>query len=313
MQSKKTFESNVNNYEKKFIVNPKNAKCLSPYEIKIPIQEVETMNQILFSFLSHEYKKKHKRDLEELHIIYIKDQDRGWHFVKIDSLRFHQLQKPKAVNRSLIVKSRITPASEIEEIHLPSQNTTSQSSESSFSTVVMKNPQIRIRQFSAIKAKSCFQPPSNETGFLGQKKIKLIIDMAALKYDILTKASKMCPEDMLKFEMKYGSPSVWAPTAVKIHKNLVKSPLQPLFAGFNREKLKNYETSIERLLCCKIDMQYKKEMHLFHKGFKISNLDYDLYREIFTRCIKKIVKDQSDFEMIMINFDSLREFIVEID
>ncbi|OMJ78496.1 hypothetical protein SteCoe_21649 [Stentor coeruleus] len=313
LQSKKTFESNAVNYENLFIVNPKNVKCLSPYEIKIPIQEVEVMNQTLFSFLSHEYKKKYKKDLEELHIIYIKDQDRGWYFVKIDSLKFYQQKKPKAINKSVIIKSRITPASELEEIHLPSQTTTSQSIESSFSTSIINNPKIRIRQFSTIKAKSCFQPSSSETNLLGQKKIKLIIDRAALKYDILTKASKMCSEDMMKFEKKYGSPSIWAPTAVKIHKNLVKSPLQPLFVGFNREKLKNYETSIERLLCCKIDMQYKREMHLFHKGFKISNLDYDLYREIFTRCIRKVVKDQSDFEMIMINFDSLREFIVEID
>lgn len=118
---------------------------------------------------------------------------------------------------------------------------------------------------------------------------------------------------MQKLELKYGAVEFWAPAAVKIHKNLVKSPLQPFFIGFNREKLKRYERSIEKILCCKVDHQYKKEMQIFHKGFSISNADYDLYRKIFSRCVKKIVKDEKDFELVMINFDSLREFIVEIE
>lgn len=312
-QSKKSSDSHLISPEKSYIVNPRNAKFLSPYLVKIALPEIEIMTQAIFPFLSQEYKKRHKKDVEEIHLIYIKDQDRGWYFLKVDSIEFLNPKKIKELNKSNLLKSKTPPVCGIEELHLPLQTTLSNCVESNFNLSTLNKPKIRVRFCSNIKAKSSFHPASNTANVLEQNKIKLIIDRAALKYDIFTKTSKICHKDMQKLEQKYGAVEVWAPAAVKIHKNLVKSPLQHFFIAFNREKLKRYERSIEKILCCKVDHQYKKEMQIFHKGFSISNADYDLHRKIFSRCVKKIVKDEKDFELVMINFDSLREFIVEIE
>lgn len=335
---KPKLEKTIKNPEELYIINPQNTKCLTPYTVKVAIPEVEAMIRKIFQILSNKFAKNCSKSIDELQLIFIKDPEKGWLFLKVEAIKLDQPFEYQEDN-------------EITNICESSFKTEMDESKFTFNTSVIADvespkqvevpeKQIRIRRFSSIRAKNLKEndlgqsldaingsllrkrdekrkKPRIDEGksftVIQNRKYELLINEAALNYDIYTKAQKLCQKDICKFAQKYGAKEIWTKAAVKIHKSLLKSPLGGFFSNFNREKFKSYSTSIEKILCCKVDSKYKKEMHDFHKGFSISNQDYDSYRVLFLKNIKKIVQDPKDLEIIMMNFDMLRKYIVEIE
>ncbi|OMJ78727.1 hypothetical protein SteCoe_21405 [Stentor coeruleus] len=322
--------------EELYIINPQNTKCLTPYTVKVSIPEVEAMIRKIFQILSNKFAKNCGKSIDELQLIFIKDPEKGWFFLKVEAIKLDQPFDYQEDNEltNICESSFKTEMDESKFLF----NTSVIADVESPKQVEVPEKQIRIRRFSSIRAKNFKENDMGESldaidfarkrdekrkksridegksfTVIQNRKYELLINEAVLNYDIYTKAQKLCQKDICKFAQKYGAKEVWTEAAVKIHKSLLKSPLGKFFSNFNREKFISYSKSIEKILCCKIDSKYKKEMHLFHKGFAISNQDYDSYRVLFLKNIKKIVQDPKDLEIIMMNFDMLRKYIVEIE
>ncbi|OMJ90922.1 hypothetical protein SteCoe_6585 [Stentor coeruleus] len=331
--------------EELYVINPQDTKCLIPYQIKVSIPEVNAMIQKLYLIFSHKFAKNYNKSIDELQLIFIKDTEKGWLLLKIEAVKlnepfeYQEDSESLAMNETSFKTEMDESRFHLNESRLPLY-TTIVPLEESFEKSILPHNKIRIRHFSSIIAKNIQEKEmiqcskvvdssalnlkiskkrnrvtDNIKDFtvFPNKKYELLINEAALNYDVYTKAHKLCQDDICKFSQKYGAQEVWTTAAVKIHKSLLKSPLCNFFSNFNSEKFKNYAKSIERILCLKVNSKYKKEMQDFHKGFSISNHDYDMYRNIFAENIKKIVRDSNDFEIIMMNFDVLRKFIVEIE
>lgn len=311
-QIKVTDESNAQAFENIYVVRSENAKCLMPYSIKFPIAEIETMNRSLFTLLYHEYTKKHHKTINELHIVYIKDQYRGWLFLKVKAVKFVEITKLEPLPEKNLTLS-LSPKHIRSNPNIKLSDSYNQPLEDTLSPIASSKSPIKIRQFSNIKARNAFQQAQTENDVVRQSTFKLLIDQAALKYDIFTKGTKLCPYDISQFQEKYGCTEIWASTASKIHKNIIKSNLRPFFQNFTSAKLKGYQESIQKLLSCHVDNKFKEELRNAHRGFSISSQDYEDYRGIFLGTLKKITKDEDFIRFIMLNFDCLREYIVEVE
>ncbi|OMJ67416.1 hypothetical protein SteCoe_35439 [Stentor coeruleus] len=305
-------ESNTQAFENIYVVRSENAKCLMPYSIKFPIAEIESMNKSLFTLLYHEYIKKHHKAINELYLVYIKDQYRGWLFLKVKALKFEKPTKLDPLPERNLTLS-VSPKHIKSNPNLKLNGSYNQPLEDTLSPITSSKSPIKIRHFSNIKARNAFQQAQAENNVVQQSTFKLLIDQAALKYDIATKGTKLCPYDISQFQEKYGCHEIWASTASKIHKNIIKSNLRPFFQNFTSAKLKGYQESIQKLLSCNIDKKFKEELKNAHKGFSISSQDYEDYRGIFLGTLKKVTKDEDFIRFIMLNFDCLREYIVEVE
>lgn len=91
---------NVNNYRqsrpicintqekyKKYIISSNDFKNLSYYSMKTYLPDVEKMTCILFTMLFKEYKVKYNKDVDEIQLIYIKDQNQGWLLLKVKAIK----------------------------------------------------------------------------------------------------------------------------------------------------------------------------------------------------------------------------------
>jgi hypothetical protein len=94
---------NVNNYRqsrpiyintqekyKKYIISSTDFKNLSYYSLKTYLPDVEKTTSIIFTMLFKEYKVKYNKDVDEIQLVYIKDQNQGWLLLKVKAIKCTQ-------------------------------------------------------------------------------------------------------------------------------------------------------------------------------------------------------------------------------
>ncbi|OMJ96203.1 hypothetical protein SteCoe_161 [Stentor coeruleus] len=170
---------------------------------------------------------------------------------------------------------------------------------------------ISVRNIGEIKASNSFQKLQNKSSIMYTKGHIKQIDDCVQSYEKLSFKAKMQSKNFCGPSEKYAPMCFWKEFSFKVNEEILQSPLRRYFKGFTRKNIKKFSRAILRIFCLDIDLQFKKEIEESHKGLKITEGDYTLYRNIFIKNLKDFGIEECDLKMIMISFDSMKDCVVD--
>lgn len=300
-----------NSLEGSYIVNLKNTKSITPYLVKTVCPEIETMTKSIFSIISYDLKHKYQRDVEELEIIFIKDQCQGWLFLSIEAIKLTQAlqhEDPKDINpvldTSLCGEMNQSYISNYKSVFSPS-----------LTELAIEKPNIpmrslTIKNLSDIKAKSSFQINRFKSNTIADEKYQLSVNRVILNCEMLKFSSNHCKEYKARIKHKHDTSNIWILLSSKVHKDILESSIADRFINFDSDKFYKFTQAILKIFLCEVNPAFVNLITEYHKGLMVKNREFEVYRSQFLKALKIFIVDKAEIDLIMLNFDMLRDAVV---
>ncbi|OMJ65508.1 hypothetical protein SteCoe_38092 [Stentor coeruleus] len=300
-----------NSPEGSYIVNLKNTKSITPYLVKAVSPEIEAMTKSIFSIISYDLKHKYQRDIEELEIIFIKDQFQGWLFLSIEAIKLTQalqLEDSKDLNPALDTSI----CGEINQSYISTYKSVFSPSLTEIPIEKPNNPRrsLTIKNFSDIKAKNSFQLNRFKNNIITDEKYQLSINRAVLKCEMLKFTSNHWKESKAHIKYKHENSNIWILLSSKVHKDILESPIANRFINFDSDKFYRFTQAILTIFLCEVNPGFVNMITEYHKGLMVKNREFDVYRNQFLKGLKNFITENTEIELIMLNFDMLRDAVV---
>ncbi|OMJ80097.1 hypothetical protein SteCoe_19745 [Stentor coeruleus] len=292
-----------------YLVNLRKINALSAYTLKAVIPIIEQMSNILYFLIAKKIRKDYFREPEEMSFIFIRDQEKGWNFLRVDRIQclnpfeYEETEINTQIHErthSILLQdlSVLLNASFLAKIEKKSESSESEE----------KN--IKIRSISHIKAKSCFQNFNDKKLINLDEKVTKYINKAAYNFDRLKYKARIAKGDGLAIDKKYSALEFWKEFSIKVQKDIIKSDISRYFVGFTNEKFYNVSRYFYKVFCSDIDCKAKKRIKDVHKDMMISFKDFDVMKKIYLFALDGFGIEDEDIKFISMSFESLRCIIV---
>lgn len=292
-----------------YLVNLRKLNVLSAYTLKAVIPIIERMSNILYFLIAKQIRKDYFREPEEMSFIFIRDQEKGWNFLRVDRIQCSnpfEYEETEVNNlmhdrtHSLLVQdlSVLLNASFLANIENKSESSESE------------DKIIKIRNISHLKARSCFQNTNTEKPLNLDEKVAKHINKAAYSFDTLKYKARIAKGGGLAMDKKYSASGFWKEFSIKVQRDIIKSDISRYFVGFTNEKFYNVSRYFYKVFCSDIDCKAKKRIKNIHKDMVISGADFDIMKEIYLFALDGFGIEDEDIKFIGMSFESVRSLIV---
>lgn len=297
----------------KYLVNTRNIKSISPCQVKTEIPEITQMSKLLFGMISANLKKNEGKEVEEIGLVFIRDTDRMWNFLKVKTILYvktHQYRQVKMQNSSYFSETQFDKR--MSKTHAPINLHDITDIEITPEIVEKPKNVIKIRSLSDIKVNS-FMRKQKKKESLKPLNISESLDNVVFNYDAMMTKLRFKTNNNKSFSQKYNARTFWKTLSIQIHKKIIASTLGKFFSKSSSERFSLISQAMLRVFDSDITLKFKQALRQVHQGLNISKGDFEDYKKIFLDSLKDFEIEAKDLEIISDNFASLRNVIVQIN